>query len=78
MSLYNYANAIWSLKATEGPHLSSLVIFLCQKISITLQRMEMSSILRRTIAVGLVTSRLPPLQGTPPITTVDVLQVVDF
>jgi hypothetical protein len=31
-----YANAIWSLKRTEGLHLSTLVTFLCEKNSITL------------------------------------------
>jgi hypothetical protein len=34
--LHNYANAIWSLKGTKGLHLSTLVSFLHQKISITL------------------------------------------
>ncbi len=34
--LHNYANAIWSLKGIEGPHLFTLVTFLCQKVSITL------------------------------------------
>ncbi len=37
--LHDYANAIWSLKRTKGPHLS--------KASITLQRMQVSSILNR-------------------------------
>jgi hypothetical protein len=78
MFLHECANAIWSLKGIEGPHLSSLVTFLRQKVSITLQRMQMSSILSQAIVVGLATSRLPPLQDTPPITTVDLLQVVDF
>jgi hypothetical protein len=43
--LHDYANAICSLKGIDGLHLSTLVIFLCQKVSITLQRMQMSSIL---------------------------------
>jgi hypothetical protein len=34
--LYDYANAIWSLKGTKCFHLSTLVIFLHQKVSITL------------------------------------------
>jgi hypothetical protein len=29
-------------------------------------------------AMGLVTSQLPPLQYTPPITTVDLLQAIGF
>ncbi len=32
----------------------------------------------RVVARGLVTSRLPPFQDTPPIVTIDLLQVVDF
>ncbi len=54
--LYDYANPIWSLKGTKNPHLSTLVTFLHQKISITLQRMQVFSILSRTIVVGLATS----------------------
>jgi hypothetical protein len=38
MSLYDYANAIWSLKGTKGLHFSSLVTFLCQKVLITLRK----------------------------------------
>ncbi len=34
--LHDYANAIWSLKGTKGPHLSTLVILVHQKVSITL------------------------------------------
>jgi hypothetical protein len=34
--LHNYVNAIWSLKRLEGLHLSTLVIFLHQKVLITL------------------------------------------
>jgi hypothetical protein len=76
--LHNCANAIWSLKGTEGFHLSTLVTFLRKKVSITLQRMQTSSILSRVIAVGLTTSRLPPLQYTLPITMADLLQAVNF
>jgi hypothetical protein len=76
--LHDCANAIWSLKGTEGPHLSTLVTFFRQKVSITLQRMQVSSILSRAIGVSLATSRLPPLQNTPPITMADLLQTVDF
>jgi hypothetical protein len=54
--LHDCANAIWSLKGIEGPHLSTLVTFLHQKVSITLQRMQVSSILSQAIAIGLATS----------------------
>jgi hypothetical protein len=37
--LHNCVNAIWSLKGPKGSHLSTLVIFLHQKVLITLQRM---------------------------------------
>jgi len=76
--LHDYADAIWSLKGTKGPHLSTLVTFLCQKVLITLQKMQVSSILNQAIAIGLTTSQLSPLQNTPPITTADLLQVVNF
>jgi hypothetical protein len=75
--LHNCANAIWSLKGPKSPPLSILVIFLWQKISITLQRLQTSSILSQTIALGLGTSQLPPfppLQDTSPISTIDLLQ----
>jgi hypothetical protein len=78
MLLHDCANAIWSLKGKKSFHLSSLVTFFRQKVSITLQRMQVSSILSRAIAISLATSQLPPLQDTPPITTVDLLQVVNF
>jgi hypothetical protein len=76
--LHVCANAIWSLKEIEGPHLSTLVTFLHQKISITFQRMQTFSILNQAITIGLATSRLPPLQNTPPITTTNLLQAIDF
>jgi hypothetical protein len=66
--LHKCANAICSLTGTKGLHLSTLGTFLCQKISIALQRMQMSSILSQAIAIGLATSQLPLLQDTPPIT----------
>ncbi len=66
--LQDCANDIWSLKGLKGPHVYTLVTFLCQKVLITLQRMQTSSILSQTIAIGLTTSQLPPLQDTPPIT----------
>jgi len=37
--LHDCANAIWSLKGIESPHLSTLVTFIRKKISITLQKM---------------------------------------
>jgi len=76
--LHNCANAIWSLKRPMGLHFPTLVIFLCQKISFTLQRMQASSIFSWIIIVGLTTFWLPPLQDTPSITTNNLLHVVDF
>jgi hypothetical protein len=76
--LHDCANAIWSLKGTKGFHLSTLVTCLRKKISITLQKMQMFSILNQVIAIGLVMARLPPLQNTSPINTTDILQAVDF
>jgi hypothetical protein len=66
------------LKGIESPHLSTLVTFLHQKVSITLQKMQVSSILSQAVALGLTTFQFPPLQNTPPITTADLLQVVGF
>ncbi len=40
--------------------------------------MQAFSILSPTIAVGLAISQPPPLQNTPPITTADFLQAIDF
>jgi hypothetical protein len=76
--LHDFADANWNLKGTEGPHLSTLVIFLRKFFLITLQKMQVSSILSQAIAVDLFTSRLPPLQDAPPITMIDLLQVVTF
>jgi len=76
--LHDYANAICNVKRPESPHLSILVIFLHQKVLITLQRMQTSSILNRAIAISLTTSRLPPFYDIPPITMADLLQVVGF
>jgi hypothetical protein len=70
---YDCANAIWSLKGLEGLHLFVLVTFFYQKISITLQKVQMSSILSWMVAICLTTSRLPPLQNTPSIDTTDLL-----
>ncbi len=76
--LHDCANATWSLKGTKCPHLSTLVTFFHQKVSITLQRMQASFILNQVVVVGLVLSQLPPCQDTPPITMADLLQVVDL
>jgi hypothetical protein len=76
--LHNCANVIWSLKRPKGLHFPTLVIFLCQKNSITLQRMQASSIFSWTINVCLTTSWFPPLQDTPSITTNNLLHAVDF
>jgi hypothetical protein len=79
MFLLDYANAIWSLKGSDGFHLSTLITFLCQKVSITLQRMQASCILSQVIiVVDLTTSQLPPLQDTPPITTANLLQTISL
>jgi hypothetical protein len=76
--LYDCANAIWSLKGLKGPHLSILITFFHQKNSITLQRMQAFSILNWVIAVGQAPLNFHPLQDTPPIPTIDLLQVIDF
>ncbi len=44
------------LERVEGLHLSTLVTFLCQKVSITLHKIQTPSILSWAIAVGLITS----------------------
>jgi hypothetical protein len=54
--LHDYTNAIWNLKASKGPLFSILVTFLHKKISITLQRMQISSILSWAVVIGLATS----------------------
>jgi hypothetical protein len=56
MFLHDCANAIWSLKESKGPHFSTLVIFLCKLFLVTLQKMQVSSILSQTIVVGLIIS----------------------
>ncbi len=66
--LNNFVNAIWSLKAPKGPPLPILITFFCQKFSITLQRLQASSILNWVIA-----PQLPP-----PISMADLLQVEIF
>ncbi len=54
--LHNYANAIWSLKGIEGPHLSTLVTFLRKMFLIKLQRMQAFFIISHAIDVNLTTS----------------------
>jgi hypothetical protein len=76
--LQDCANAIWNMKGLESPHLSILVTFLCKKVSITLQRMQDVHILSWKIIVGLIISRLPPPQDTPPITMTNLLHTIDF
>ncbi len=78
MFSHKCANAILSLKGLEGPLLFVLVTFLQDKNSITLQRLQASSISSRAVVVGLTSSRLPPLQDTSPISTIDLLQVIDL
>jgi hypothetical protein len=75
---HDCANAIWSLKGPKGPHLSILVVFICKKISISLQRMQASSILSWAIIISLVISQLPPLHDTPAITMANLLQAINF
>jgi hypothetical protein len=71
--LNNFVNAIWSLKRPKGPPLFILVTFLCKFFSLTLQRLQASSILNRVLPIGLATSQLPP-----PISVTDLLQVPSF
>jgi hypothetical protein len=64
--LHDCANAMWNFKGLKGLHVYVLITFLCQKISITLQRMQASAILSWVIAIGVTTSQLPPLQNAFP------------
>jgi hypothetical protein len=43
--LHDCANAMWNFKGPEGLPLHVLAMFLCQNISITLQKMQTSFIL---------------------------------
>ncbi len=78
MFLHNCANAIWNLKGLKSPPLSILVFFFQQIISITLQRLQTSSILCRTVVVSLTISWFPPFYDTFPISMTDLLQVANF
>jgi len=51
------------------PPLSVLVSFFGQKTLITLQRIQVSSILSWAVIVGLAISRLPPFGDTPLMAT---------
>jgi hypothetical protein len=67
MFLHECANAMWNSKEPKGPpHFFVLVTFCYQKISITLEKMQASSILRQVVAINLAISQLPPLQNLPP------------
>ncbi len=76
--LHGCANAMWDFKRPKGPPFFLLVTFLHKKISITLQKIQASSILNHSIAIGLTTSQLSPLQDNPPITMANLLQTVDY
>jgi hypothetical protein len=71
--LVAYTNMLMHFYMIVPMPFGALVSFLRQKISITLQRMQMSSILSRVVVIGLASSRLPPLQDTTPITMTDLL-----
>jgi len=64
--LHDCVNVMWNFKGPKGLPIFVLVIFLCKKISITLQKMQASSILNRAVAIGLNTSQLPPFNMHPP------------
>jgi hypothetical protein len=80
ISSYLKRNIIfWSL--LKGPEVTHYLghFFFSSKSLITLERMQVSFILSRVIVVDLATtSWLSPLQDTPPITTADLLQAIDF
>jgi hypothetical protein len=76
MFLHECANAIWSLKGLKALPFFVSATFFHQNISIMLQRVQTSSILSQAIAIGLVTSQLPPLQDIAPIATIDLLQTI--
>jgi hypothetical protein len=71
--LHDHANVVWSLKVQEGLPLSILVTYFSQRVSITLQNMQASSILSRMIVIGLAISQLPPLQDSPLIPILNLL-----
>jgi hypothetical protein len=65
------------LERVRGPSYFCFGFFFVKK-SITLQRLQASSIWSRVITICLATFWLPPLQDTPPITMTNLLQAVDF
>jgi hypothetical protein len=65
MFLHECANVIWSLKGPEGPPLFVLVTIFHEGISITLQRMQTSSILSWAIIISLVISDFHPFKTHP-------------
>jgi hypothetical protein len=78
--LHDYANAIWNLKRTKDIHLSTLVTFLHQIVSVG-HITEDANIFHLKLGNSHRLSYFPsstPLQDTPPITTTDLLQAVDF
>lgn len=75
--LHDCANVVWNLKVPKGLPLSILVTYFFQRVSITLQNMQESSILSRMIAIGLAISQLPPLQDSPFIPIPNLLWVVE-
>lgn len=64
--LHDCVNVVWSLKGPKHPPLSILVTYFYQKILITLQNMQTSSILSWVITIGLATSQHPLFQDSPP------------
>jgi hypothetical protein len=64
--LHDCVNVVWSLKGPKHPPLSILVTSFYQKIPITLQNMQTSSILSWAITIGLATSQHPLFQDSPP------------
>jgi len=73
--LHNCANAIWSLKGQRALLFLPWFFFL-EKISITLQRMQTSSILSQAHKPSYFPTST--VQDTPPISTTNLLQAIDF
>jgi hypothetical protein len=72
----------WYLHLSQHYHCRSNLngftsLILCN-FSITLQRMQTSSILSQAVAIGLAKSWLSPFQDAPPISTVDLLGQRNF
>jgi hypothetical protein len=73
--VHDYGNITWGMKWLEGYPLLFWFFFFGQIISITLQKIQTSSILTQEVAIGLATFELTPFQDLPPIPTIDLLQV---